>query len=366
MIMTVFEDKILRIFDANLNRAIEGLRVAEEVIRFIIEDIKLQKRIKRIRHAFFSLGHRTFRAISSQTDRMTAIINSRDAKGDIGSRGITAMEKNRRDMPSLIQSNCSRASESARVFEEFSKYVCPECSIEWKKIRFEIYSIERELLALLAKTSTKELLRNIGLYSVIDRSLLMGMNLSKTARKMIKGGTKIIQYRDKESCDGEFLKASRLIHKVCRDSDVLFIINDKVHIAYLIQADGVHLGQKDLPVSEARRILGPGKIIGKSCYTARQAITASKEDVDYIAVGAMFPTNTKEKVQIAGPKLIIRIRRIAKNIPLIAIGGINESNIIKILRHNPDGICMISAILNSSDIQKTAAKYVRIIRQNKR
>jgi thiamine-phosphate pyrophosphorylase len=359
--MAVFKENILRILDANLNRAIEGLRVAEEVARFILENTILQKRIKNTRHHFLTAGNNTFASIIAGMDRMNVILRARDSERDIGSRGISATEKKRKDLSSLIQSNCSRAAESARVFEEFSKQICSKYAAEWKRIRFEIYSIEQKLLSIAGRQLIKNSLKNIGLYCVIDRSFPFTKSPVKIASEMIKGGTRIIQYRDKESCDGEFYKTCIQISRICARSNVLFIINDRVDIARLVDADGVHLGQDDLFVSEARRILGPGKIIGKSCYTLREVISASKEDIDYVAVGALFSTGTKENVRIVGPAFISKTRRVVKDIPIIAIGGINEGNIRSVIQHKPDGICIISAIHKSSDISAAVRNFVEII-----
>ena len=285
--------------------------------------------------------------------------------GDVGSRGVTATEQDREDLPSLIQSNFSRASESARVFEEFSKLSNPSLAQEWKNIRFEIYSLEKQLLAAVAGASVKYRLANMDLYCVVDKALTGNQSPFNIVREMLLGGANIIQYRDKISCDGEFLKTSRRIQKLCADSDAMFIVNDRVDIAHLSDADGVHLGRNDMPVAETRRILGPGKIIGISCYTLTDVRTALREAVDYIAVGSIFPTGTKEKVRIVGPEFISKTRAAAGNIPIVAIGGINRRNIAGVLLHRPNGICIISAIQTSANISAAVKGFVRLIRKSR-
>lgn len=358
--MALMEHKISRIFDANLNRGTEGLRVIEEIARFILDDKKLQNKIKDIRHRFLRLGKKTF-AARPASNRIHAVANGRDSENDVGGKSVTGYEVKRENIFSIIQSNFSRAAESARVFEEFSKLESSKLPAFWKKIRFEIYTCEKELISAVIRDEMKRRLFKIGLYCVIDAEFIERRDIEEIAKEMITGGTKIIQYRDKISMDRNFLENSKKLQKICSDFNVLFIINDRVDAAYIVNADGVHLGQDDMPVSEARRILGQNKIIGKSCENRKQIIEAIKEDIDYIGLSGIFKTDTKKEQAVAGVELIKTARRIAGSVPLIAIGGINKTNIDTVLKFKPDGICMISAILKSEDIQKTTSSFRRII-----
>ena len=358
--MAFIENKINRIFDANLNRGIEGLRVIEEIARFILDNKKLQNKIKGIRHRFLQLGKDTFAALPA-SNRIHAVADKRDSENDVGGESVTSHEVKRQNIYSIIQSNISRAAESARVFEEFSKLESSKLPALWKKIRFEIYSFEKELISSFVRNEMKSRLHKIGLYCVIDAAFIAGRNIEKIAKEMIKGGTKIIQYRDKSSMDRDFVGNSRKLQRICYDSDVIFIINDRVDVAYIVNADGVHLGQDDMPVSEARKILGQEKIIGKSCENRRQLIEAIKENIDYIGLSGIFKTDTKKEQAVAGVELIKTARHISGSVPLIAIGGINKANINTVLKYKPDGICMISAIMKSYDIQKTTSLFSRIV-----
>jgi thiamine-phosphate pyrophosphorylase len=290
-------------------------------------------------------------------------MDSRDSMGDIGGKAITESEKRRADLSSVIQSNCSRAAESVRVFEEFSKLLSKRHAASWKKLRFHVYSVEKELLLGAVKGSVSSRLKNIGLYCIIDRMFLGRRSPASVAREMVRGGAKIIQYRDKTSCDGEFLRRCKRIRKVCVDAEVLFIVNDRTDVALLADADGVHLGQDDMPVSEARRILGPGKIVGKSCHSRGQSAEAAEEEIDYLAVGAVFPTTTKERPIVIGPEYLSKMRRKIGSLPLVAIGGINRKNIGAVLSQKPDGICIVRAILTAPDIAEAVRGFVRIVRK---
>ncbi len=366
MTVAAFEQKVIRILDANLNRATEGLRVAEEVARFILDNPELQKKIKQLRHDVLLLAGKTLAISVGSDSRFRAIIGSRDSVNDVGSKVITGPEKTRPDLSSIIQSNCSRAAESVRVFEEFSKLLSKRQTAGWKKLRFMIYSVEKELLSFTGREIIASKLRNMGLYCIIDKMYLGKRNPAAVAREMIAGGASVIQYRDKTSCDAEFLKACTKIRKVCADADVLFIVNDKTDTALLVNADGLHLGQDDMPVPEARKILGPGKIIGKSSHSCKEAIEAAKEDINYLAIGAMFPTETRDKSTVIGPKSIARIRKDLPQLPLVAIGGIDKKNISRVLAQKPDGICIVSAIQTAPDITKTVKDFIRIIRKGDR
>ena len=361
--MAVFEQSILRILDANLNRASEGLRVVEEVARFILNDAGLQRKTKQLRHDLLRLGKKTLAASSGSENRMHAIVESRDSISDVGGKETTEGEKERIDLSSIIQSNCSRAAESVRVFEEFSKLLSKTHATRWKNVRFRVYAVEKELLLATTRGLISSRLRNIGLYCIIDRMYLGRRSAAAVAREMADGGAKIIQYRDKTSCDGKFLKTCKEIRKVCADSDVLFIVNDRTDIALLVDADGLHLGQDDMPVSEARKILGPGKIIGKSCHNYKESAEAVKEEIDYLAAGAVFPTTTKKRPIVIGPEYLRKMRGKIGKLPLIAIGGIDKRNIGTVLSQKPDGICIVSAILAAPDIAKAVRGFARIIRK---
>jgi thiamine-phosphate pyrophosphorylase len=361
-----FDRKILRVLDANLNRALEGLRVAEEVARFVLEEPDLQRKVKSVRHDVLKLGKAALAAPSGSKGRLEAVIAVRDSEEDVGKSSAHASEVRRSDISALIESNCSRAAESVRVFEEFTKLMPGRArSASWKRLRFRIYSIEQELLTANTRRMTAGRLRHAGLYCIVDRMYLGRRSPASVAREMIEGGAQVIQYRDKSSEDAVFLRACEKVARVCRDGDCLFIVNDRTDVALLVNADGVHLGQDDLPVRDARGILGPAKIIGKSSHSFAQAVKAAGEDIDYLAVGAMFPTRTRENQIVAGIRCLRRVRTHLPQMPIVAIGGIDRKNITQVLAEKPDGICIVSAIQTSPDIRKAVRGFTRLIRKGK-
>lgn len=198
------------------------------------------------------------------------------------------------------------------------------------------------------------------LYLIIDSFLTPAADIEKTATDIMDGGAKILQLRAKKLSSKEFLETARIIRKITKDRGAVFIVNDRVDIALLTDADGVHLGQNDLPVREARRLLGNDKIIGYSTHNMREARVAKKLPVDYISFGPIFPTKTKEDAQTPkGIKGLSEIRK-AVNIPIVAIGGITETNLIYVLKEGADSAAMISEILTVKDISKKVNRLISV------
>lgn len=198
------------------------------------------------------------------------------------------------------------------------------------------------------------------LYPIIDSFLTPAADIEKTATDIMDGGAKILQLRAKKLSSKEFLETARIIRKITKDRGAVFIVNDRVDIALLTDADGVHLGQNDLPVREARRLLGNDKIIGYSTHNMREARVAKKLPVDYISFGPIFPTKTKEDAQTPkGIKGLSEIRK-AVNIPIVAIGGITETNLIYVLKEGADSAAMISEILTEKDISKKVNRLISV------
>lgn len=192
---------------------------------------------------------------------------------------------------------------------------------------------------------------------MIDRSALSPGILSAIVRECLKAGVKLIQLRDKTQDTAGFYKNALLIRKIVKNK-ALYIINDRLDIARAAQADGVHLGQDDLPVKAARAILGPQRIIGKSCHSLKQAIQAEREGVDYISIGPIFKTPTKPGYRPVGLKLLKETCQRLK-LPIVAIGGINMDNIQLVRNAGARLIAVVRAICKAKDIGKAIAALER-------
>lgn len=210
------------------------------------------------------------------------------------------------------------------------------------------------------------MLKNINweLYLVTDRELSK-LPFYEMIREAIKGGVTVIQLREKNLSTREFIEEAIEVKKIIEGSGIPLIINDRVDVAIAIGADGVHLGNDDMPVDIARRILGKSFIIGASASSVEEAIEKEKKGADYIAVSPVFPTPTKPD---AGPPLglegIKEMKKFVK-VPLIGIGGINKTNVMDVIKSGADGIAVVSAIVSSEDPEKSARELRELIKKAK-
>lgn len=192
--------------------------------------------------------------------------------------------------------------------------------------------------------------KDLLLYAVTDRHWLNGETLYSQVEKAIKGGATFIQLREKKLDEGSFLEEAKEIQKLCKEYNVPFVINDNVEIAKEINADGVHVGQSDKEAQNVREILGDDKIIGVSAQTVEQALLAEKHGADYLGVGAVFKTGSKDDAEEVSHDELERICK-AVSIPVIAIGGITHNNVKELAGRGIVGIAVISAIFGQKDIE---------------
>ncbi len=195
--------------------------------------------------------------------------------------------------------------------------------------------------------------KDLLLYAITDRHWLDGRTLYSVVKESLDGGVTFLQLREKELDEEHFLEEAKEMQKLCREYQVPFIINDNVDIAVAMNADGVHVGQKDMEAGDVRAKLGPDKIIGVSAQTVEQAILAEKHGADYLGVGAVFPTGSKADAVEVSHETVKAICE-AVSIPVIAIGGITQGNIKELAGNGLCGIAVISAIYAQKDIRKAA------------
>jgi thiamine-phosphate pyrophosphorylase len=327
---TTLSRDTLRIIDANLNRLGEALRFLEEIARYTLDDEILSAGLKALRHSV------------AVTDMKTkaGLLTSRDALNDVG---FDSSQTPVRGLPEAATANARRAEESLRVLEELAKLPgSGRDAAMFQEMRFQLYSLEKELTSRLLRSSIAA--RITGLYAVLDTSLLTGRDPTAIAEDILESGVGILQLRDKTASKRELLPMAEVLAEMCRRHEALFIVNDYLDVALASGADGVHLGQQDLPVTVARRLLGVDKIIGCSVENAVQAKQAKADGADYLAVGAMFPTPTKGECPVLGPKAAATVKK-AVDLPLVAIGGINGKNLAHVLAAGADSVACVSAIL---------------------
>lgn len=198
-----------------------------------------------------------------------------------------------------------------------------------------------------------------GLYVIIDLKVARG-DVGKITEDVIKGGANFIQLRAKEVSTKEFLRAGTEIEKICRKSGIPFIINDRVDVALALNSDGVHLGQDDMPVSIARKLIGRKKLIGLSVHSLEEAKSSYSEKPDYIGIGPVFSTTTKANAGHPVGTALIKAIKSETNIPLVAIGGINAGNVSEVIEAGADTIAVCSAILCADNIISATKKLVLV------
>jgi len=203
----------------------------------------------------------------------------------------------------------------------------------------------------------RNLLKRSQLYLILDKPSVAKRSLDNLVSKILKCPIGIIQLRDKQSAKSDLLNLAISLSRRLKKSKTLFIINDHLDIAVLAKADGLHLGQMDLPLSAARKILGKDKIIGVSCHNLRQALKAQKDGADYIGIGPVYKTSTKPGSHAIGEKVLKQLRD-KINIPYFAIGNICKSNINRIVSAGATRIAICRAILNSKNIQQAARELL--------
>jgi thiamine-phosphate pyrophosphorylase len=254
------------------------------------------------------------------------LVISRDVEHDVGTSVATPDEYAREGAPAIVAANSKRAQEAIRSLEECTKIEFPSAAREFEQLRYSLYDVERRLVVI---GHAQNRLKNVALYWLVDPAACP-RSLDWMIKRAVAGGVQMIQLRDKSSGDLERIERARAVRRWTRDLVVLLIINDRPDIARLSDADGVHLGQADLPVRDARRIVGPDMLIGVSTHNIDQARKAVADGADYLGLGPVFPSHTKSFDQYIG---LDGVRQIAERIglPVFCIGGITPSNIRQVV-----------------------------------
>jgi len=211
------------------------------------------------------------------------------------------------------------------------------------------------------KMITKEqLTEKLKLYVILDRKLGNGVSLPDQARLAIDGGATAIQLRDKEMSSREYYEMALVIREICKENNVLFIVNDRLDIALAAEADGVHLGQEDLPLQAAKKIVPPSFIVGISATNAQEAKEAENGGADYLGVGDVFGTGSKPDAKTIGLDMLRQICAVT-SIPCVAIGGVNKENVHIALESGAVGVAVISAVISQKDITNAAKELRNLI-----
>ncbi|MFO0926255.1 MAG: thiamine phosphate synthase [Gemmataceae bacterium] len=335
---------IARILDASFNRAREALRVIEDYCRFGLDDAFLSSQLKTLRHDLTA-------AIEEHAP--PELLVARETQADVGTALSTDSERERGSLAEVVQANLKRLQEALRSLEEFAKVTRPLLAERVESMRYRAYTLER---ALLLGRSARTVLQDARLYVLLSRRTCAAA-LDWTIAEAAAGGAAVVQLREKTLPDSELVALARAVRGWTRRAGVLFLVNDRPDIARLAEADGVHLGQDDLSVKDARRILGPDALIGVSTHSVEQMRQAVLDGASYVGVGPVFASRTKTFDGFAGLEFV-RAAAAETTLPAFAIGGITPDNVSEVVEAGLRRVAVSSTIAEADDPQRVARQLV--------
>jgi thiamine-phosphate pyrophosphorylase len=330
-----------RVLDAAGNRAREALRVVEDYCRFVLDDSFLCRELKQLRHDLTEAL-----AVAGN-----GLIAARDTLADVGTAINTLQEQARVSIMAVVEANFKRLQEALRSVEEFSKLRSRLSGLRVEQLRYRSYTLER---AVWMGAGGRQRLSGVRLYVLIS-SAQCTADLEWTIQEAAAGGAQIFQLREKHLDDRKLLEQARRVRQATRNAGCLLIVNDRPDIARLVGADGVHLGQDDLPLKEARCILGTEGLIGVSTHTIEQVRHAVLHGASYIGLGPVFPSATKGFAVYPGLDFV-RAAVAETSLPAFSIGGVNLETIGAAVAAGAERVAVSEAVCKASDPRSAAAQ----------
>lgn len=325
----------LRIMDAAANRCREGLRVMEDVCRLGRDQSLLTRELKQFRH--------DLTGVLSQLP-MNELLSARDVSGDVGTEIGTTRESQRHSLIEIATAGIKRVQEALRSLEELAKLAQPSLAESLEQLRYRSYRLEQQIFAVLVPDRR---LDARPLYLLLSRDHCRHP-WERVLREALSAGVSVVQIREKSMSDRQLLDHTRRVLDWARQADAVVILNDRVDLALIAEVDGVHLGQDDLPIAAARRLLGSERLLGWSTHNPDQLEAAHQTGIDYLGVGPTFPSSTKSFDDFAGLDFV-RQAHMTADLPWFAIGGITEDNIQDVIAAGARRVAVSSAICRSDD-----------------
>lgn len=341
------ESVATRVVDAAANRAREALRVLEDYARFVCDDAFLSRLCKELRHDLAS----TLGVLPPAT-----LLAARETIHDVGTTIQTEREGIRTSARAVAIANAKRLQESLRTLEEFGKLYGSVFGGRLEALRYRAYTLER-IAVLGDEVQTR--LAGVKLYVLVSTTGCAGP-LEWTIREAVAGGAGVIQLREKALADRPFVKLARLVRRWTREAGALFVVNDRPDIARLAEADGVHLGQDDLTVFDARKIVGPDALVGVSTHTIEQLHAAVRDGASYVGVGPTFPSATKEFESLAGLEFVRQVAT-ETSLPAFVLGGVTPANVADVVRAGGRRVAVSAAVAKAEDPRHAATLLTNMI-----
>jgi thiamine-phosphate pyrophosphorylase len=351
------EQAVYRIIDANFNRGREAIRVVEDYCRFALNSALLTERAKQFRHE-----------LSAAVGKLDAgrLIASRDTPGDVGVGLKVDKQLQRTDLHDSFTAGCKRLTEALRTLTEATQAINPDVAETMEKLRYEAYTMEKDIVVF---SEPQNKFKQVRLYVIISSSL--PADVISLTQKCVAGGADCIQLRAKDAEDDKLFAMVVEFVQICKAGGVFSIINDRADIAVAACADGVHLGQNDLPVEQVRKLQLAPLIIGKSTHSLKELEATCKENPTYVSLGPVFPTPTKPGVEPVGLDYVKQgLEKLADTgIGHVAIGGITPENVEQVLEAGTACISVCSAVTEARDPTaacRTLKEKITAIEQIKR
>lgn len=330
-----------RLIDANANRVREGLRVVEDVARFVLDHQPACAALKAVRHGLRD-------ALDALPIDRAVLLAWRDTAGDVGTALTTPGEGRRAGLAPVVAAAAGRIAEGLRAIEEAAKALdAPEAAAQIERLRYRAYDACADVERALATGRA----RQWRLCVLITERLCTHHPWERVAALAIDGGADCLQFREKDVPGAELLARARALIDIARPRAVPVIINDRTDIALAAGADGVHLGQTDMPVRDARKIAGNALLIGVSTSNPDHARAAAREGADYCGLGPMYPSSTKPKPALAGPDYLRAYLAdpATASVPHLAISGITPGNVGQLASSGCRGVAVSGAVCGASD-----------------
>ena len=325
------DPRVARLIDANLDRSREGLRVVEDWCRFGLEREDLVVILKDWRQRLGRHHHDLYK-------------QNRSTATDSGAGLEHPAQLDRHSPRHVVAANCARVQEALRVLEEFGRTVDPGLAREAAAIRYGLYDLEVSCLKATQGGQRRRRLEDCRLCLITAPC----DDLLDRVAIALQQGVAMVQFRQKDGSDHDRLTLATALRQLCSQHGALFIVNDRIDLALAVDADGVHLGQDDLPTEIARRLLGPERLLGRSTHSLEQVRKANSEDCDYLGLGPVHDTAVKPERSAIGNELVGEALTLSSK-PVFAIGGIHVSNLGPLTASGCRHVAVIGAIMEAAD-----------------
>jgi len=339
-----------RAFDAVGNRAAEAIRVVEDVVRFMLDDRALSSEAKQLRH--------DLAATLTAAGRGRAVL-ARDVAGDVGADLAAERPLARRTASDLLAANAARGGQAIRSLAEIAAMVAPAQAAAFDPLRYRLYALERNAARAIHSCGRLE---GVGMCVLVDGRESEAA-FGRLVTSLLEAGVRMIQLRDKALPTPELLSRARQAVAIARRFGAIVIVNDRVDVALAAGADGAHVGETDLPTRDARRLLGPDRLLGRTAHSMEELRAAVADGADYLGVGPCFESPTKAFGSFADRAFLAEAAK-ATALPVFAIGGITVDRLAELASLGFRRVAVASAVTSAADPAATAATFLDRLRQS--